>query len=78
MSITKLRVIRAQRGFKSSRDIAAKSGVDEVRYVAAEAKRRSRYLTREEVRRVAEVLGVAPEKLFDEKGAALELEDVAV
>ncbi len=78
MSITKLRVVRAQKGFKSSRALAAKSGVDEVRYVATEAKRRSRYLTPEEVRRVSEVLGVVPEKLFDEKGAALELEDVAV
>ena len=77
MSITKLRVIRAQTGFKSSRDLAAKSGVNEVRYVATEAARRSRYLTPEEVRRVSDALGVEPGKLFDEKGAALELvEDV--
>lgn len=75
-TVTKLRVARCQRGFRTGLSFAEKAGIEWPRYLAVESKSKYRRFSPEETMRVAALLGVEVDSLFDEKGQARELPSV--
>lgn len=76
-TMTRLRVLRTQRGFWNGTNFAKELGIPATRFLLAEAGRPYRRLRGDEPVKVAEALNVEADWLFDEKGYPLPLDPVA-
>ena len=71
MRLTKCRVERLRQGMSSAAELATATGIPRGRFWNWESAQSHRYLSKDEVARVADALGVTPETIADDRGAPI-------